>query len=65
MNLGFMNLLPIPALDGGRLLTITVEMITRKKLNPKVEGMINAIGLMLLLGLSFLIRIKDVFQILA
>lgn len=65
MNLGFMNLLPIPALDGGRLLTITVEMITRKKMPPKVEGMINGIGLLLLLGLSMLILVKDVFQIFA
>ncbi len=63
MNLGFMNLLPIPALDGGRLLTIIIEMITRKKMPPKVEGVINSIGLMLLLGLSFVILVKDVFQI--
>ena len=65
MNLGFMNLLPIPALDGGRLLTITIEMITRKKLPTKVEGMINGIGLLLLLALSMLILVKDVFQIIA
>ena len=46
-----MNLLPIPALDGGRLLTLIIEMVTRKKLPPKVEGLINGIGLILLLGL--------------
>ena len=63
MNLGFMNLLPIPALDGGRLITILIEMITRKKIPIKVEGIINAVGLVLLLGLSFVIMIKDVFQL--
>lgn len=63
MNLGFMNLLPIPALDGGRLITILVEMITKKRLPVKVEGIINGVGLMLLLGLSFVIMIKDVFQL--
>ncbi len=63
INLGFMNLLPIPALDGGRLITLLVEMITKKKLPPKVEGTINFVGLMLLLGLSFVIMIKDVIQL--
>lgn len=63
MNLGFMNLLPIPALDGGRLITILFEMITKKRLPTKVEGIINAVGLILLLGLSFIIMIKDVVQI--
>ena len=63
INLGFMNLLPIPALDGGRLIAILVEMITKKKLPKKVEGMINTVGLMALLLLSFVILIKDVIQI--
>lgn len=63
INLGFMNLLPIPALDGGRLLCIAVEMITRKRIPPKVEGIINGVGLILLLGLSLVIMVKDVFQL--
>ena len=63
INLGVMNLLPIPALDGGRLLTILIEMVTRKRLPTKVEGIINAVGLLLLLGLSFVILIKDIVQI--
>jgi regulator of sigma E protease len=63
INLGVMNLLPIPALDGGRLLTITIEMITRKKIPPKVEGIINAVGLALLLTLSFFVLIKDIVQL--
>ena len=63
INLGFMNLLPIPALDGGRLFTIIIEMITRRRLPPKVEGIINGVGLILLLALSVVIMIKDVFQL--
>lgn len=63
INLGVMNLLPIPALDGGRLLTTLVEMITRKRIPASVEGWINGIGLILLLGLSVVIMVKDVFQL--
>lgn len=63
INLGVMNLLPIPALDGGRILTILIEMITRKRLPVKVEGVINAVGLVLLLGLSAVILVKDVLQL--
>ena len=63
INLGFMNLLPIPALDGGRLLCIAIEMITRKRIPAKVEGVINGVGLILLLGLSLVIMVKDVFQL--
>ncbi len=63
INLGVMNLLPIPALDGGRLLTLLIEIVTRKKLPAKVEGMINGVGLILLLGLSMIIMIKDIVQI--
>lgn len=65
INLGLMNLLPIPALDGGRIVTLLIEIISRKKLPKKVEGTINAIGLSLLLGLSFIILIKDVVGLFA
>ncbi len=63
INLGIMNLLPIPALDGGRLITILFEMITRKRIPPKIEGVVNGVGLLLLLGFSVFIMIKDVVQI--
>jgi len=63
INLGVMNLLPIPALDGGRLIAIGFEMITRKRVPKKVEGMINAIGLAALLLLSVVIMIKDVVML--
>ena len=60
INLGVMNLLPLPALDGGRTVMILAEMITKKKLPSNVEATINAVGLALLLGLSFIVMIKDV-----
>ena len=67
INLAIMNLLPIPALDGGRvvclLLTVAVEGVTRKKLNPKYEGYLHAGGMILLLGLMAVILFKDVFTI--
>ncbi len=63
INLGVMNLLPIPALDGGRTITLLCEMITRKRIPPKVENTVNTVGLMVLLGFSFLILIKDVLSI--
>ena len=60
INLGLMNLLPIPALDGGRTVMILGEMITRKKIPSHIESKINAISLAILLGLSALIMIKDI-----
>ena len=63
INLGVMNMLPIPALDGGRTLTLLIEMVTRKKMPAKVEQTINGVGLALLLGLSAVILIKDVIQL--
>lgn len=63
INLGFMNLLPIPALDGGRLITVIIEMITRKKIPARIEGIINTVGLAVLLLLSVIIMIKDVFML--
>lgn len=67
VNLGIMNLLPIPALDGGRsvgvVLTALVEGITRKKLNPKYEGYIHGAGMIALFALMGLIMFKDIFVI--
>ena len=60
INLGVMNLLPFPALDGGRLITILIEMISRRRIPAKIEGVINAVGLFILLALSAVILVKDV-----
>ena len=48
-NLGVMNLLPIPALDGGRLFIYLIEVIRGKKMDPEKEGIINFIGFVLLM----------------
>lgn len=67
VNLAVMNLLPIPALDGGRvvglLLTTVIEKITGKKLDPKYEGYIHGVGMILLLALMAIIMFKDIFVI--
>ena len=63
MNLGIFNLLPFPALDGGRLVFLAIEAIRRKPLPEKVEATVNAIGMILLLGLVFVVAIKDVFTV--
>ena len=67
VNLAVMNLLPIPALDGGRvvglLLTTAIETVTRKKINPKYEGYIHGVGMILLLALMAIIMFKDIFVI--
>lgn len=64
VNLGVMNLLPIPGLDGSQLLVIIVEGITRKKLPNNAKAIINFIGLIFLMGLMILITVKDVFKFL-
>ena len=62
-----MNLLPIPALDGGRILflilTQIIERITRRKLDPKYEGYIHAIGLILLVALMVFVMFNDVIKL--
>ncbi|MBQ7364529.1 MAG: site-2 protease family protein [Clostridia bacterium] len=63
INLGIFNLLPVPALDGGRLVFLIIEMIRGKPLNPELENKIHGIAMMLLLGLSFFILVKDIFGI--
>ena len=67
INLAVMNLLPIPALDGGRmvalLLTTGIEAVTKKKIDPKYEGYIHGIGMILLLALMAVIMFKDIFSI--
>ena len=63
MNLGFMNLVPFPALDGGRLITILIEMVTRKKIPAKIEAMINSIGLAILFIFMIIVLFKDTISL--
>lgn len=62
-NLGVMNLLPIPALDGGRLLFLIIEWIRRKPMNPKYEGYVNMAGFMLLMLLMVVILGHDIIKL--
>jgi len=60
--LGITNLLPIPGLDGGRILFVVIEIIRGKPMRPEREGLIHLIGVMLLLGLIFLTVLNDIFN---
>ncbi|MCM1156889.1 MAG: site-2 protease family protein [Bacteroidales bacterium] len=62
-NLGVMNLLPIPALDGGRTLFLLVEAIFRKRIPADKEAFVNTIGFMLLIGLMIVVMFQDVLKI--
>ena len=61
VNLGVFNLLPLPALDGGRLVFILFEMIFRKKVPEKFEGVVHGIGFALLLILMLIVTAKDIW----
>ena len=63
MNLGVFNLLPVPALDGGRFVFLLIEAIRRKPLKAEVEGMIHTVGILALMALMVLITFKDVFTL--
>ncbi len=62
-NLGVMNLLPIPALDGGRLIFLFIEAIRRKPLDPDKEGMVHMVGFALLMILMVVILFNDIMRI--
>jgi len=63
INLGIVNLLPLPALDGGRLVFITAEGIFRKPIPQKYEGWIHAVGFALLIGLILIICGNDILRL--
>lgn len=65
VNLGIFNLLPVPALDGGRLIFILFEMITKKPVPQKYESAVHAIGFILLIGFMLLITAKDIWTLIA
>ncbi len=62
-NLGVMNLLPIPALDGGRLVFLLLEAVRRKRIDPEIEARIHFTGLMLLMLLMVVVLFNDVKKI--
>jgi regulator of sigma E protease len=65
LNLAILNLLPLPALDGGRLLFVIIEMLRGgKRVAPEREGIVHLAGLVILLGLMFIIAFLDVGRLL-
>ena len=63
INLGLFNLLPLPALDGGRVLFVLAEIITRKKIPADKEGLIHAIGFAILIGLMLFATWQDIVRL--
>ena len=63
INLGVFNLLPVPALDGGRIFFVLVEMVRRKPIPPEKEGMVHGIGMLLLLAFVVFISFHDIMRL--
>ena len=63
VNLAVFNLLPIPALDGGRLVFILIEMITRKPVPQKYESVVHTVGFIVFIGFMLLITAKDIWSL--
>lgn len=63
MNLGVFNLLPLPALDGGRIVFLLIEMIFRKPVKKEVEAAINTVGILLLFAVMIFITLKDIINL--
>ena len=63
INLGIINLLPIPLLDGGHIFLNSIEMITRRKINPKVLNFINKIGFAILISLMIFAIYNDIMNL--
>ena len=63
MNLGIFNLLPIPALDGGRLVFVIIEWIRRKPIPPEKEGLVHTVGMVLLLIFMAVVVVSDIGKI--
>jgi len=64
VNLAILNFLPIPALDGGRILFLAIEKVKGSRVNPRIENLAHTIGFALLILLMVLVTYKDVVRIL-
>ncbi len=62
LNLAVINIIPFPALDGGRIFFILIELVTRRRVNPRFEAIVNTIGLAILIGLIFLVTRNDILR---
>ncbi len=62
LNLGILNLLPLPALDGGRLVFLFIELVRKKPMPAEKEGVVHFVGLMALVALSIFLMYKDIIR---
>ena len=62
INLGVLNLIPFPALDGGRILFVIIEVIIRRPIKPAIANLVNTIGFLLLIGLMLFVTYKDIIN---
>lgn len=63
INVGFLNFLPIPAFDGGRILFLIIEKIKGSRVKPEIENMIHGIGFALLMILMLVVSYNDIVKI--
>ena len=63
VNIGFINLIPFPAFDGGRIVFLLIEKIKGSPVNPKIENAVNTVGFIFLLILTFIVMINDIIRI--
>jgi regulator of sigma E protease len=63
INLGILNIMPFPALDGGRVFFLGVEKVIGKKLKNRIEGYVHSVGMVFLLGLMVLITVRDIIKL--
>ena len=63
ISLGVMNLLPIPALDGGRILFAMPEILFRKRIKPEFENVVNGVVMMVLLAFMVFTMVRDLFTL--
>jgi regulator of sigma E protease len=63
VNLAIINLIPFPALDGGRLLFVVIESITRKRIKAKISGVVNMVGFSILILLMLIVTYKDIVRL--
>ena len=63
LNLAFLNLLPFPALDGGRLIFLGIEVISRRPVSPKIEMIVHGIGILFLIILTLWVTAQDILSL--
>lgn len=63
VNVGFINLIPFPAFDGGRILFLIIEKIIRRPIKPEVENLVNTVGFILLMALMVFVTFNDILRL--